>query len=85
MQDNTMKQYSALMIIFGPKREEVRGGWRKLHNEELHNLCCSLNIKDEMGRARSMHRKMRKAYKISVKNLKERDKLGVISLDSKIS
>jgi hypothetical protein len=24
--------------IFGPKRAEVTGGWRKLHNEELHNL-----------------------------------------------
>jgi hypothetical protein len=24
--------------IFGPKRYEVMGGWRKLHNEELHNL-----------------------------------------------
>jgi hypothetical protein len=23
--------------IFGPKREEVEGGWRRLHNEELHN------------------------------------------------
>jgi hypothetical protein len=24
--------------IFGPKRDEVIGGWRKLHNEELHDL-----------------------------------------------
>jgi hypothetical protein len=24
--------------IFGPKRVEVTGEWRKLHNEELHNL-----------------------------------------------
>jgi hypothetical protein len=24
--------------IFGPKRDEVTGGWRKLHNEELHAL-----------------------------------------------
>jgi hypothetical protein len=23
---------------FGPKRDRVTGGWRKLHNEELHNL-----------------------------------------------
>jgi hypothetical protein len=30
--------------IFGPKREEVIGGWRKLHNEELHNMCCSPSI-----------------------------------------
>jgi hypothetical protein len=27
--------------IFGPKRDEVRGSWRKLHNEELHNLYSS--------------------------------------------
>jgi len=30
--------------IFGPKREEMEGGWRRLHNEELHNLYPSLNI-----------------------------------------
>jgi len=28
----------------GPKREEVAGGWRRLHNEELHNLYASANI-----------------------------------------
>jgi hypothetical protein len=33
-----------LRRIFGPKREEVAGGWRRLHNEELHNLYTSLNI-----------------------------------------
>jgi hypothetical protein len=31
------------MLIFGPKRDEVTGEWRKLHNEELHDLYCSLN------------------------------------------
>jgi hypothetical protein len=30
--------------IFGPKRDEVTGGWRKLHNEELHNLYSSPDI-----------------------------------------
>jgi hypothetical protein len=25
--------------MFGPKRDGVTGGWRKLHNEELHDLC----------------------------------------------
>jgi hypothetical protein len=30
--------------IFGPKREEVAEGWRRLHNEELHNLYTSPNI-----------------------------------------
>jgi hypothetical protein len=28
----------ALRRIFGPEREEVPGDWRRLHNEELHNL-----------------------------------------------
>jgi hypothetical protein len=30
-----------LRRIFGPKRDEVTGGWRKLHNEELHDLYSS--------------------------------------------
>jgi hypothetical protein len=29
---------TVLRRIFGPKRDEVTGEWRKLHNEELHNL-----------------------------------------------
>jgi hypothetical protein len=33
-----------LKRIFGMKRDEVTGGWRKLHNEELHNLYSSPNI-----------------------------------------
>jgi hypothetical protein len=30
--------------IFGPKRNEIIGGWRKLHDEEIHNLYFSPNI-----------------------------------------
>jgi hypothetical protein len=33
-----------LRRIFGPKRDGVTGGWRKLHSEELHNLYCSPSI-----------------------------------------
>jgi hypothetical protein len=33
-----------LRRIFGAKRDEVMGNWRKLHNEELHNLYSSSNI-----------------------------------------
>jgi hypothetical protein len=33
-----------LRRIFGPKRAEVIGGWRKLRNEELHNLYSSPSI-----------------------------------------
>jgi hypothetical protein len=30
--------------IFGPKRDQVTGEWRKLHNEKVHNLYSSPNI-----------------------------------------
>jgi hypothetical protein len=33
-----------LRRIFGPKREEVAGDWRRLHNEKLHNMYTSPNI-----------------------------------------
>jgi hypothetical protein len=33
-----------LRRIFGPKRDEVTGSWRKLHNEELHNLYSSPSV-----------------------------------------
>jgi hypothetical protein len=35
---------TVLRKIFGPKREELRRGWTKLHNEELHNLYSSQSI-----------------------------------------
>jgi hypothetical protein len=33
-----------IIRVFGPKRDEVIGGWRELHNEELNNLYCSPSI-----------------------------------------
>jgi hypothetical protein len=33
-----------LRRIFGPKRDEVTGEWRKLHNKELHDLYSSPSI-----------------------------------------
>jgi hypothetical protein len=33
-----------LRRIFGPKQVEVTVGWRKLHNEELHNWYFSINM-----------------------------------------
>jgi hypothetical protein len=51
-----------LRIIFGPKRDEVTGDWRKLHNEELNDLYSSSKYcswdkieNNEMGGARSAY------------------------------
>jgi hypothetical protein len=50
-----------LRRIFGPKRDEVTGEWRKLHNEALHALfltqyCAGYKIKkNEMGGACSAY------------------------------
>jgi hypothetical protein len=48
--------------IFGPKRDEATGEWRRLHNEELNDLYSSPNIirviksrKNEMGGACSTY------------------------------
>jgi hypothetical protein len=30
--------------MFGPKKQEFRGGWRKLNNEELQHLCSSPDV-----------------------------------------
>jgi hypothetical protein len=62
------------MRIFGPKRDEVMRGWRKLHNEELHNLYSSANIIIMMIKSRRMTwaghvalmGEMRNVYKILV-------------------
>jgi hypothetical protein len=39
-EEHRLRMYEnwVLRRIFGLKRNEVTGGWRKLHNEELHNL-----------------------------------------------
>jgi hypothetical protein len=39
-----MFENTVLRRISGPKRDEVTGEWRKLHNEELNDLYCSPNI-----------------------------------------
>ncbi|PNF34899.1 hypothetical protein B7P43_G01408, partial [Cryptotermes secundus] len=57
-----------LRRIFGPKRNEVTGGWRKLHNEEIHNLYSSPSIIRTI-KSRRMGARMgetRNAYRILV-------------------
>ena len=39
-----MFEYKVLREIFGAKRDEITGEWRKLHNAELHTLYSSPNI-----------------------------------------
>ena len=39
-----MFENMVLRSIFGPRREEVTGEWRRLHNEELNGLYSSPNI-----------------------------------------
>jgi hypothetical protein len=65
--------FRVLRRIFGPKRDEVTGVWRKLHNEELHNLYSSPDI-IRMIKSRTMRwvrhvarmRETRNAYRILV-------------------
>jgi hypothetical protein len=69
------------MIIMrrcGPKEDEIAGGSRRLHNEELHNLYASPNIirvikSERMKWAKHVAcmREMRSAYNIMAGNLKE--------------
>jgi hypothetical protein len=37
-------EYRVLRKIFGPRRDEVTGDWRKVHNEEIKKLYSSPNI-----------------------------------------
>ena len=39
-----MFENKVLRRIFGPRRDEVTGDWRRLHNEEINVLYCSPNI-----------------------------------------
>jgi hypothetical protein len=45
-EEHRLKVFENRMLrrIFGPRRDEVTEDWRKLHNEELHNLYSSPNI-----------------------------------------
>jgi hypothetical protein len=62
-----------LRIIFGPKKDDVMGEWKKLHNEELYNLYSSPNITRQIKSMQMMWAghvaclgEKRKVYKILV-------------------
>jgi hypothetical protein len=79
-----------LRRIFGPERDEVTGGWRKLHNEELHSLYCSPSIVRVM-KARRMRwawhvarmGEVRVAYNILVGRPEGRRPLGRPNVDGR--
>jgi hypothetical protein len=81
-----------LRRILGPKRDELTGEWRKLHDEELNDLCCSPNvfrvIKSRMRWAEHVARtgeRIGEAYKgVWWENLRERDHLGDPGVDGMI-
>jgi hypothetical protein len=70
-----------LRRIFGPKRDEVTGEWRKMHNEELHNLYSSQNIIRQIKRMRwaghvARMGEERKVYKVLVGKPEGKRSLG---------
>jgi hypothetical protein len=46
----SMFENRVLSRIFGPRRKEVTGGWRKLHNEGLHKSYSSSYIEGKKGK-----------------------------------
>jgi len=65
-----------VLRISGPEGKKIAKGWRKLHNEDLHNLCFLSNI--GMTKLRRMswvghltyRREERSSYKVLLENLK---------------
>jgi hypothetical protein len=48
----TVFERMVLRMIFGPKREELTGDWRRVHNE-FHDLYCSADITYSMEQSHS--------------------------------
>jgi hypothetical protein len=78
----TVFENRVLRRIYGPKRDEVTGEWRKLYNEELHNLYSSdiiRQVKSKRMRWTGHVARMeeeRKVYKVLVGNPERKRPLG---------
>ena len=75
-------------MMGGPKRKEVTGEWRRLHNEQLHGLCCSVHITELIKSRLAGHvarmAKKRSTYTVLCGNLKERDRLEDLGVYERI-
>jgi hypothetical protein len=40
----TLRKEHGLRKVFGPERDKITGGWRKVHNEEFHNFPSSPHL-----------------------------------------
>jgi hypothetical protein len=87
----TVFKNRVLRTLFGPKRKEGAGGWRKLNNEQLHNLYASSNVR--VIKSKRMRRKghvarlggMRNAYNILVGKPEGKNHLEDLGVDGSIT
>jgi hypothetical protein len=77
--------------MFGPKRDEVAGEWRKLHNEELHILYSSPNIIRQIKSRRmrwaghvARMREERNVYRVCMGKPEGKRPLGRPSVDGRM-
>jgi hypothetical protein len=80
-----------LRKVFGSKRDKTTGYWRRLANEELHDLPCSpnINLVIKPGRKRCVGHaaymgETREAYRVSVGKLSEKCNLSDLGIDWRV-
>jgi hypothetical protein len=79
-----VSENKVLRGISGTKRDEVAGDWRRLHNEELHNLYASPHITRVIKSRRARWAGNIARIGIVSENLEEKGRLGDIGVDGRI-